>query len=132
MRVGIKAVKITFGQGKISLLVIMSTWFAKFSLLFSTGWIQAETDLPTTNLFNLLKYHVCMRSGVSKEMLQFLGDNASDSIEAANLKRLATNRREYNMWKTDHLGIVDLFQKFPSIMVDASGFVYRLKPIKPR
>ena len=73
-----------------------------------------------------------MRSSVSKEMLQFLGDNASDSIEAANLKRLATNRREYNMLKMDHLGIVDLFQKFPSIMVDASGFVYRLKPIQPR
>ena len=110
----------------------MPAWFAKFSFQLSTGWIKAETDLPASNLFNLLKYHVCMRSSISKEMLQFLGDNASDSIEAAYLKRLATNRREYNLWKMDHLGIVDLFQKFPSIMVDASGFVYRLKPIQPR
>ena len=65
-------------------------------------------------------------------MLQFLGDNASDPNESAQLKRLATNRREYKLWKMDHLGIVDVFQKFPSIMVDASGFLYRLKPMQPR
>ena len=73
-----------------------------------------------------------MRSSISKEMLQFMGENASDANEAAHLKRLATNRREYNLWKMNHLGIVDLFENFPSIMVDASGFVYRLKPIQPR
>ena len=65
-------------------------------------------------------------------MLQYLGENASDPNESAQLKRLASNRREYNLWKMEHLGIVDLFQKFPSIMVDASGFVYRLRPIQPR
>ena len=73
-----------------------------------------------------------MRSSVSKEMLRFLSDGASNSKESAQLKRLAENRREYNMWKIDHLGIVDVLRKFHSIMVDASGFIYRLKPLQPR
>ena len=97
-----------------------------------SGWRKAENDLPTSNLHNVLKYHVCMRSSISKEMLQFLSDNTSNPNESAQLKRLATNRREHNLWKMDHLGIVDVFRKFPSIMVDASGFIYRLKPLQPR
>ena len=96
------------------------------------GWSKAENDLPATDLYNMLKYHVCMKSGVSREMLQFLSENASNPNEAAQLKRLATNRRAYNLWKTDHLGVIDVLKKFPSIMVDASGFIYRLKPLQPR
>ena len=65
-------------------------------------------------------------------MLQFLSDNASNPNEAAQLKRLATNTRAYNLWKINHLGVIDVLRKFPSIMVDSSGFMYRLKPLQPR
>ena len=106
-------------------------YLSNYQILY-TGWKKAENDLPVSTLHNLLKYHVCMRSSVSKEMLQYLSDNASNPNESCQLKRLATNRREYNLWKQDHLGIIDVFRKFPSIMVDASGLIYRLKPLQPR
>ena len=73
-----------------------------------------------------------MRSNVSKEILHFFGDNASNSNESAQLKRLATNGREYTLWKMEHLGIVDVLREFPSISVDASRFIYRLKSLQPR
>ena len=97
-----------------------------------TGWNRAENDLPAASLHDILKYHVCMRSSLTKEVLQLFADNASNPTESSQLKKLASNRRAYKVWKQDHLGVVDVLRKFPSIMVDSSAFLYLLKPLQPR
>ena len=32
----------------------------------------------------------------------------------------------------DHLGVIDVLRKFPSVKVDSSAFIYRLKQLQPK
>lgn len=97
-----------------------------------SGWTLPPGNLPTTSIRNLLKHHLCLRTIASKSLLKYLSLYATKKEEADQLKRLATNAKAYNLWKVDHPGAIDVFREFPSIRVDASGLMYRLKVLQPR
>ena len=73
-----------------------------------------------------------MRTPASKSLLKYLSLFATEKEEADQLKRLATKPKAYDLWKMDHPGAIDVFREFPSIKVDASGLLYRLKVLQPR
>ena len=83
-------------------------------------------------MFNLLKYHLDLRSTPTKSMLEFFSKHASNNTEELQLKRLALNEKAYELWKGDHPGLTDIMRNFPSILVDSSSLVYMMTPLQPR
>ena len=84
------------------------------------------------SVFDLIKYHLDLRSSPSKDMLGFLSKHSSNNTDALQLKRLAVNEKAYELWKWDQPGLIDVFKNFQSIRVDSSNLVYMMKTLQPR
>ena len=96
------------------------------------GWILALGKTAATSVRNLLKHHVSLRSSPAKSMLEFLSNHCTNKSDASQLKRLAKNDKAHDLWKLDNPGLIDVFRTFPSIRVDSSALLYRMKTIEPR
>ena len=99
---------------------------------FLPGWDTTSTGLPITTLHDLFKYHLCLRSVPSMEVLEFLSRRAGNSTEKVELMKLASDYNAYNTWRQGWPGIIDLFQQFPSIQVDSADLASRLPILQPR
>ena len=106
---------------------IKRSWF-----IILSGWILAPGQKSSASIFDLIKYHLDLRSSPTKSMLKFLSKHASNSTEALQLKRLAVNEKAHELWKWDHPGLIDVLRNFQSIRVDSSSFVYMMKTLQPR
>jgi sulfite reductase alpha subunit-like flavoprotein len=73
-----------------------------------------------TSLYNLFKYHFCLKSVPAMEVLEFMSRRTRNSDEKAELIRLASDYNAYNAWRQDCHGIVHLFKQFPSLQVTAT------------
>ena len=96
------------------------------------GWTQdSDTQTPAT-LFNLLKYHLSLREGISSSFYGVLSGYASNPTEKALLLKISKSEKEYKKWQADDFGIIDIMKRMPSLMVDSSVLCYYLKPLLPR
>ena len=106
-----------------------------FKLIFSNtypGWNKASDTLVPATLFNLLKYHLSLRKGLSSSFLGVLSGYASDPAEKALLLKISKSDAEYKKWKADEFGIIDIMKRMPSLKVDSSVLCFHLKPLQPR
>ena len=88
-------------------------------------------NIPGT-LFNLLKYHLSIKSGLSSSFLRVISDYTTDTEAKKLLINISKSEEMYKKWKVDEFGFIDLLRDIPSIMIDSSVLVYRLKPLHPR
>ena len=98
---------------------------------FHPGWNKASDKLPAT-LFDLLKYHLSLKKGLSSSFLGVLSGYASDPKEKELLLKISKSAEEYKKWNTDEYGIIDILQRMPSLVVDSSVLTFHLKPLLPR
>ena len=99
--------------------------------LYHIGWTTVGNSIPST-LFNLLKYHLSVRKGLSSRFLSILSEYTSDPEDKKLLLSISKSEEAYKKWKVDEYGILDLMKDMPSLMVDSSVLVYNLKPLLPR
>ena len=107
----------------------------QIQLIFSNtypGWNKASDTLVPATLFNLLKYHLSLRKGLSSSFLGVLSGYASDPEEKALLIKISKSDAEYKKWKADEFGVIDIMKRMPSLKVDSSVLCFHLKPLQPR
>ena len=81
--------------------------------------------VPAT-LFNLLKYHLSLRKGLSSSFIGALSDYASDPEEKKLLLKVSKSDEEYKKWKADEFGIIDIMQRMKSLKVDSAVLCFHL------
>ena len=96
------------------------------------GWSEAGEKLVPSTLFNLLKYHLSLRRGMSSSVIKVLSGYSAVPKDKALLLSISNSEEEYKKWKVDEHGILDLLWEMPSLMIDSSVLVYHLKPLLPR
>ena len=96
------------------------------------GWNKASDTLVPATLFDLLKYHLSLRKGLSSSFLGALSGYASDPKEKALLLKISKSDEEYKKWKADEFGIIDIMKRMTSLKVDSSVLCFHLKPLLPR
>ena len=100
--------------------------------LCCTGWEPVASGIPPKTVRDVFKYHVCLRTTASRELLRYLSLRAGNPNEAARLEALASNYEAYNVWRMDEPSIVDVFKEFPSLKVDSAELANMLPPLQPR
>ena len=85
-----------------------------------------------TTLHDLFKFHLCLKSVPTMEILEFLSRRAGNPTEKVELMKLANDYNAYNSWRKGWPGMMDLFKQFPSIQVDSADIASRLPAIQPR
>ena len=88
--------------------------------------------MPASTVRDVFKYHVCLRTSPSRELLKYLAQRAGDPNESARLEAMADNYDAYNYWRVAEPGIADVFRQFPSLKVDSAELAYKLPPLQPR